>query len=120
MENLFGEVISSYTRAEGIADGVLIDVSETAKEAGIKFPVAVTNKLWADFIKVEGTKRSGDTEGRLWDTIWMLLVNIKRGNNGSRVDYVVRYGRKNVTLKALVHPGDNREPVITIMLPNED
>jgi hypothetical protein len=34
------ELIHSYSRAQAIADGVLIDVSETAKEVGIVFPVA--------------------------------------------------------------------------------
>ena len=36
------EVISSYSRAQAIEDGVLVDVSTVAKEAGIKFPVAMT------------------------------------------------------------------------------
>ncbi|MCE9563538.1 MAG: hypothetical protein K8U57_15970 [Planctomycetes bacterium] len=36
------EVIHSYTRANALADGVLVDVSETAREAGIRFPVALT------------------------------------------------------------------------------
>jgi hypothetical protein len=31
------DMIHSYTRAEAIADGVLIDVSETAKEAGFRY-----------------------------------------------------------------------------------
>lgn len=30
---VFGEVIHSYTRAQAIADGVLVDISETAREA---------------------------------------------------------------------------------------
>src|SRR5690606_22501667 len=32
------DIIFAYTRAQAIADGVLIDVSNTAREAGIKFP----------------------------------------------------------------------------------
>jgi hypothetical protein len=31
------KVISTYTRAQALEDGVLVDVSEMAKEAGIKF-----------------------------------------------------------------------------------
>ncbi len=34
MASVFGEVISTYTRAEAIADGVLVEVSVMAKEAG--------------------------------------------------------------------------------------
>ena len=44
--NIFGDVIYQYTRAQAIEDGVLIDVSETAREAGITFPTAVTAAVW--------------------------------------------------------------------------
>jgi hypothetical protein len=44
-ESLFGEVIFSYTRAQAIADRVLIDVTPTALKAGFRFPVAVTAAL---------------------------------------------------------------------------
>ena len=46
-ESLFGEVIFSYTRAQAIADRVLIDVTPTAVEAGFRFPTAVTGDLMA-------------------------------------------------------------------------
>ena len=36
----FAPVISAYTRAQAIEDGILVDVSETAREAGFKIPVA--------------------------------------------------------------------------------
>lgn len=45
MLELFGEPIYIYTRKQAIEDGVLIDVTETAKEAGFKVPVAVTCAL---------------------------------------------------------------------------
>jgi hypothetical protein len=35
-------LIHCYTRADAIRDGVLNDVSETAREAGIRWPVALT------------------------------------------------------------------------------
>ena len=40
--NPFGELIFRYSRAEALSDGVLIDVSETAKETGFRIPVALT------------------------------------------------------------------------------
>lgn len=51
MVEIFGEAISTYTRAQAIEDGVLVDVSEIAKEAGFKFPVAVTRAAWADCVE---------------------------------------------------------------------
>ncbi len=38
-ESPFGPVIYSYTRAQAVADGVQVEVTKTAQEAGIKFPV---------------------------------------------------------------------------------
>jgi hypothetical protein len=40
------ELISSYTRSEALADGVLVDVTETAREAGFVIPVALTRAAW--------------------------------------------------------------------------
>ena len=45
-------VIFSYTRAQAIADGVLIDATELAKEAGFRIPVAVTAGVWAECVAV--------------------------------------------------------------------
>ena len=42
----FDPVISVYTRAQAIEDGILVDVSETAREAGFRIPVAVTRSVW--------------------------------------------------------------------------
>lgn len=41
------EVIHAYTRAQAIEDGVLVDLSDLAREAGFRFPVAVTLGVWA-------------------------------------------------------------------------
>ena len=46
------DLISSYTRAQAIADGQLIDVSEMAREAGIRYPVALTATVWARCVEV--------------------------------------------------------------------
>ena len=42
----FGPVISIYSRAQAIEDGILVDVSDTAREAGFTIPVAVTRTVW--------------------------------------------------------------------------
>ena len=36
------DLIHRYSRADALRDGVLVDVSATAREAGIRFPVALT------------------------------------------------------------------------------
>src|ERR1035437_461547 len=125
---LFGEVISAYSRAQAIEDGVLVDVSSVAREAGIKFPVAMTRTVWGKYVEVPEGVKCQDEHGRLWGIPWMfrcaaakfdgdtLLFKLYvRNRNRARLDR-----RDLVTFKALCGPGDDAEPVITIMLPEED
>ena len=44
------EVVSCYTRANAIADGVLIDVTERACQVGFKLPTVVTATVWSSII----------------------------------------------------------------------
>ena len=127
-DNLFGEVIHTYTRAQAIANGELVDVSATAREAVFKFPVAITRNLWARHIEPgeKATAYGQDVQGRLWDVLWLLMVAIRQGQAGEHVSYEVIFqngpGRKyrdQVKLWALCGPGDQVEPVITIMLPED-
>ncbi len=121
-------VIFSYTRKQAIEDGVLIDVTKMAKEAGIKYPTAITATVWEKYIvpsdELKGYGQS--IEGRCWDTIWMFRVAADKDEIGEMVlfklYYLMKPGKKPqiVTLKALCGPGDEGEPVITIMLPEED
>ena len=45
-------LIFSYTLKQAIADGALIDVSATAREAGFRYPVAVTAAVWSKCVAV--------------------------------------------------------------------
>jgi hypothetical protein len=58
-------VISSYTRAQAIADGELVDVSTIAREAGFRFPTAITRALWADIAAIPAERPLEDLQGRL-------------------------------------------------------
>jgi hypothetical protein len=125
LSDIFGDVIYGYSRAQAIEDGILVDVSETAREAGIKFPVALTRTVWDKYITPDPrAEKWGQSEsGRLWDTLWMLRNAAKRG--GSEIMYQLYFimaakQKRLVTLKALCGPGDNTEPVISVMLPEED
>ncbi len=40
------DVIYTYTRAQAIADGFQIEVTKTAEEAGIRFPVFITRAVY--------------------------------------------------------------------------
>ena len=122
-----GEVIYSYSRAQAIADGALVDVSDMAKEAGFRYPVAITAAAWGDCVAWPESKRgSGQSEsGRLWDVLWMTKLVIHRAEGDWVIVTVLRVpadgGRPAIAeLKVVVGPGDTLEPVITIMMPSED
>lgn len=69
-----------------------------------------------------------DIEGRLWDVLYMLRSAITKTSQTNCILYqlliVLRDGKskraKLTKLKAMIGSGDNGEPVITIMLPDED
>ena len=121
-------IIFTYTRAQAIADGVLVDVSELAKEAGFRFPVAVTAGVWAECVAVPEGLTGQDEKGRLWDILMMLRFAIARYKGDTeRLDFAlhVRNDEREgdpplVQLYALCGPGDDPQPVITVMLPTED
>jgi hypothetical protein len=103
---------------------VLIDVSATAREAGIRYPVALTCAAWGRCVAVLPGVECQDEAGRLWD---VLRLAAGRSDGGAEVRFGVHVRNDNregtpplVRLKALCGPGDQGEPVITVMVPEED
>ena len=123
MENMFGDVIYRYGREQAINDGVIIDVSEAAREAGFILPVALTSAVWE---KINDVPKSfvgiQDVNGRLWDVLCMAAMKAKSVTGDSfKYNLIMHNGRKKyIELKSVISAGDNLEPVLTIMLPNED
>ena len=120
-------VIYRYTRHQALEDGVLVDLTEWAKEVGFTVPVACTRSVWDGWIvPPESTRALGQSErGRGHDVVWMLRVAIRHAAHHDQLQYQVlfldaRQQHQTVTLKAMCGPGDAGEPVITIMLPHED
>jgi hypothetical protein len=145
-DNFWGEEIFRYTRAQAISEGVLIDLTTATddkgqllcQQAGFKVPVAITRAAWAKTVEAGGTwKADGNGEllelhggqsltGRLWDVLWMLRIASGAASSTDRVEFQVLVdvngdGRHElVKLWALCGPGDDAEPVITILLQGED
>ena len=121
------DLIHRYTRADAIRDGVLIDVSAAARDAGFTFPVALTAAAWSRCVEVPPGVLCQDEAGRLWDVLTMLRVAAGRpGEDPHEVRFAVHVRNDNrertpplVRLKALCGPGDQGEPVITILMPDE-
>lgn len=123
------DVIHAYTRAQAIADGVLVDVTERAKEAGFCVPVAATERVWAECVEWPETEPAiQDESGRLWDLVFMAAVAARTASrrNTDRVSFQLSVVPRGHTVPGLVRlvlhigPGDKGEPVITIMMPGED
>lgn len=118
-------LISAYTRAQALQDGVLVNISAVAREAGIRFPVAATRAVWIRCVEVPEGVIVQDEGGRAWDLVWMLRSAMQRAAGREVVSYVVyvrndNRGPRPVSLRAVCGPGDDGEPVITVMLPGED
>jgi hypothetical protein len=122
------DLIHRYTRADALRDGVLIDVSQTAREAGIRYPVALTRAVWERCVRVPTGVLCQDEAGRLWDVAWMLACAIRRQDGGAReVRFGVHVRNDNrdrtpplVRLRAVCGPGDDGEPVLPVMMPTDD
>lgn len=120
----FGNVVFRYTRAQAIEDGVLVDVSETAKEAGFKWPFAMTAEVW-DLIEHIPPKYSHeDIQGRLWDILMVARFSIAKAGKGDDIVFfdVILHHADGDKLKLKLHigPGDDPSPVLTLMLPWQD
>ena len=119
---IFGELIYSYSRAQALGDGVLVDVSERARRAGIKYPTACTASVWSlidclpasETDTLSGIVRDMRAEGVLRG----MLAAIRRG--GASVTDRVEFHALGRALWAQCGPGDQGEPCITIMLEGED
>lgn len=128
-------IIFRYTRKQAIEDGVLVELTPWAKELGFVVPVACTCGLWETcIVPPEATKEHGQSErGRAHDVLWMLLCAI-RGLGKAETEHAGRQSivhfdviflmapdqQQTVRLKAICGPGDQGEPVLTILLPHED
>ena len=127
-QNFFGGVIYAYTRAQAVADGVQVEVTKTAQEAGISIPVFLTRTVWDAYVAVPPDVTGQDEVGRLWDTVWMTRFAIIRARPGVDRIPVALYVRndnhraKLVKLIAQCGPLDMDDPqaAITVALPDED
>lgn len=120
-------LVYSYSRAQAIADGVLVDVTVQAKETGFKLHTVVTDNLYHRYmVPPAGLEGEGQSaEGRLHDVLWMVLAAARKQPNGSRVEtdvlFLMAPGRQEkIRVIAVVGPDDEGQSVLTIMLPGDD
>ena len=135
-------IIYRYTRAQAIADGVLIDLSgaDAVREIGLRVPVAITAHAYADTISAGGRwvpdadgceslqlPGGQSHDGRLWDVLSLLRHAMRQAAPGEDtvwfsvlVDVHGNGRHRKVDLWARIGPGDHGEPVLTLMRTDED
>jgi hypothetical protein len=130
MKDIFAgcEIISSYTRADAIADGTLIDITGNFPDIShqlYKYPVACTATVWAIVeAAVASKKHCNNFDGVVWDLLWMSQKGVVRKLDESQhIFRVIIMGadrKRYHDFKIMCHGGDQAEPVLTIMQPWED
>jgi hypothetical protein len=107
LSEIFGEPISVYTRADAIADGMLVDVTAWASDGpdgmlgGFTVPVAITRSLWIaiDIYTRDDpgeprwhrlAREGGEsTRGRAHDVLWLANLAARRAVGRDRTHYPV-------------------------------
>lgn len=111
-------IIFRYTRENAIDDGALVDVTEQAKETGIRVQTVITKHLHQVLEDIPETSAGQDYCGRLHDVLWMTVLKLKAMQATRNEDFpalvdLIIDGQKQ-TLWALVD-GDG----LTIMFPED-
>ena len=100
-------VLVPFTRQDAIKNGFLVDVTDTAREVGIKYPVTIEKIVWDRYI-------NGNNQ-LLHEVLWIFRLKSMYEAN-SLMRFVASINGELVSLWAVCGPGDNMEPVVTIML----
>ena len=124
------DVIYSYSRADALNDGELVDVTEWASHekgffGGFYVPVAFTRALYNTLEDIpEPEKESQDLRGRAHDVLFLAAAALRgaREIQESDATFEVIVATKENPLRLLelyviAAPGDNGEPVVTIGYP---
>ena len=140
LADIFGEPIHVYTRAQAIADGVLVNVSSQAREAGFTIHTVVTATLMGQLS--EGCEEAQDhgviaeygRKPRDWyPALVKLALRVARKavadtlKSGARtdlieasVDFCGDRGLGRVPFLVHIGPGDQGEPVLTLMVEEDN
>lgn len=109
VDRVFGAPIHTYSRAQALEDGVLVDATATAREAGFRYPVALIRAAREDCVAwtdANSRRRTfQDQPGRLWDVLWMarLAAQYKRYQHLLRNQ--PRAARRTRRSSPVGHPG---------------
>ncbi|KAF5048632.1 MAG: helix-turn-helix domain-containing protein [Methanoculleus sp.] len=110
------------TRQDAIDDGDLIEITRMGRDIGITLPLAVSARAAESMVPFPNIPQETVTEN-LWDTLHAFRDKACTTTEEEFEFQVSLYQNgfvPTLTFKATVSPGDDGEPVITIMMPDED
>jgi len=123
-----GAVIASYIQARetAIQAGILIDVTPTALQLGISFPVTITRPLWELGIVTNQSLPEADQSGRLRDILMAFRLRLASQTTLSPLlDFPALLALppngvpQPVPLFALIQPDPTHQANVTLLLPSE-
>ena len=113
-------------RQEAIQSGVLIDVTPTAKELGLTFPVTITKPLWDIGIVTNQSLSQEEQTGRLRDVVMAFRLRLASlATISPLIDFPALLAMppstvpQPVPLFAIIQPDSGNQANVTLLLPNE-
>lgn len=113
-------------RQEAIQSGILIDVTPTARQLGLTFPVTVTKPLWDIGIATNHTLSQDEQSARLRDILMAFRLRLASlATISPLIDFPALLTMppetipQPVPLFALIQPDAGNQANVTLLLPNE-
>jgi hypothetical protein len=113
-------------RQEAIQAGVLIDVTPTAQQLGLTFPVTITNPLWDIGIVTDQSLSEEEQAGRLRDVLMAFRLKLASlATISPLIDFPAMLSMppstvpQPVPLFAIIQPDAQKQASVTLLLPNE-
>jgi hypothetical protein len=121
-----GEILTKIPYQRAIEAGALIDVTPTARQLGLAFPVTVTKPLWELGIAPTGEITQDEQAGRLRDVLMAFRLRLTaQPTIAPIIDFPALLSfppgavPQPIPLFALIQPDEEHKAIVTLLLPNE-
>jgi hypothetical protein len=121
-----------YTRDRALADGFIIDISDHAREAYFRCPMAVSDNLFYRYLSphYDLLAQGESLSGRIKSVLARLITAIRANPKARRLTFTTTFvmlpdsnpipAPIPVKITASLGSGDDGKPVITLSLPEEN